>query len=119
MSRPTPISTRLHGVLDYVTGATLIAAPSLLGLGGTRAGAAMRVAGVGHALYSLVTDYELGVAKLVPMRAHLAADAVGAVGLAVAPWLLGEADEGADHWLPHLVLGVYELGAVALSDPGD
>ena len=115
---PRPITTKLHGVLDYVTGSVLLAAPALLGLAGTRAGRALRLAGVGHAAYSLFTDYELGVVKALPMRAHLALDAAGAVGLAASPWLLGTAREGSRQWLPHVGFGLYELAAVALSDPG-
>ena len=95
-----------------------MAAPAALGLGGTPAGRALRAAGAGHAAYSLVTNYELGLLKVVPMRAHLALDAAGAVALAGAPWLLGVAGDGRRHWLPHVAMGAYELAAVALSDPG-
>src|SRR4051812_45555668 len=71
-----PISSRLHGILDYTTGATLIAAPAALGLGGTAAGRILRGAGAGHAGYAALTRYELGVVKVIPYRAHLAMDAV-------------------------------------------
>ena len=112
-----PISSKLHGVLDYTTGATLTVLPSVLGLGGTRAGRVLRFAGATHAGYSVFTKYELGAVKVLAYRGHLALDAVAAVGLAAAPWLLRTRDEGVRHWLPHVVLGLYELGAVALSDP--
>ncbi len=80
---PIPrISSRAHGVLDYTTGAALLAAPRMLGLRGTAAGAVLRAAGAGHIGYSLLTDYELGVAKVLPYRAHLAIDAAAAAGLA-------------------------------------
>jgi hypothetical protein len=112
-----PISSRLHGILDYTTAATLVAAPALLGLGGTPAGRILRGAGATHAGYSAVTRYELGAVKLLPYRAHLALDAVAAIGLTASPWLFGTARRGRAHWLPHVVFGIYELGAVALSDP--
>jgi short-subunit dehydrogenase len=113
-----PISTRLHGALDYLTGGLLAAAPSVLGLErDAPAARSMRAAAAGHAGYSLVTDYELGAVKALPMRAHLALDAAGAVALAASPWLLGTARRGRRHWLPQLGFGLYELGAVALSDP--
>ena len=112
---PKPITTRLHGVLDYLTGGLLLVAPRLLGLGGTGAGRLLRLAGASHAGYSVLTDYELGAVKLVPMRTHLALDAAGALGLAGSPWLFGTARRGARHWLPHVLVGAYEMTAVALS----
>ena len=118
MARPTPISTKLHGVLDYLTGAQLIAAPEVIGLNG-RGAMALRASGAAHAAYSAFTDYELGAVRAIPMRAHLVADAVGALVLAASPWMTGSAREGTKGWLPHVFFGVYELGAVALSDPGD
>ena len=110
-----PISPTLHGVLDYATGATLMALPSVLGIGDTRAGRAFRVAGAGHAAYSLVTNYRLGVKRLLPMRAHLALDAIGAVGLGAAPFALGKPAKGAKGWVPHVAVAAYELTAVALT----
>ncbi len=114
--RPTPISPTLHGALDYMTWATLIALPRALRLKGTPARAFVG-AGASHVAYSLVTDYRLGVLKRVPMRAHLALDAAGAVALAVSPWALGGARRGPRHWLPQVVAGAYELGAVVMTDP--
>ncbi len=110
-----PISTRAHGVLDYLTGGLLLGAPRALGLSGTGAGRLLRLAGLGHAAYSVLTDYELGLVRRVPMRTHLALDGAGAVALAAAPWLVGTARRGRRHWLPHLVVGVYELATTALS----
>jgi hypothetical protein len=112
-----PISPRLHGVLDYLTAADLIVAPSLLGIADKPSGRILRAAGATHAAYSLLTRYPLGPVKVLPFRAHLALDAAAAAGLAAAPWVLGTARKGPRHWLPHLAFGLYELGAVALSDP--
>jgi hypothetical protein len=109
-----PIGSRLHGALDYLTGTKLVAASYLPVLRRTFAGKAMRAAGAGHIGYSLLTDYELGVVKAIPYKAHLGIDAVGAVGLAAAPFLARRG--GLDRRL--LVgVGIYELGAVLLSDP--
>ena len=75
----------------------------------------LAAAGANHLVYSAVTDYELGAIGLLPYRAHLALDAAGAVGIAAAPWVAGR-DDGIDKLLLAGV-GLYELGAVALSDP--
>lgn len=109
-----PIGSHLHGALDYLTGTKLIAASFLPVLRGKFAGKALRAAGVSHISYSLLTDYELGAVKLLPYKAHLAIDAVGAVGLAAAPYAAKR--DGLDRWIP-VAVGAYELGAVLLSDP--
>jgi hypothetical protein len=88
------ISTRTHGVLDYLTGATLLSAPSLLGLTDVPASAQVfRLAGGGAMLYSLLTDYELSVVRVLPMPLHLAMDAASGALLASSPWLFGFAKE--------------------------
>jgi hypothetical protein len=109
------ISTRVHGIVDYVTGAALVAAPELFRLKGVRRSARVpRLLGAGATGYSLLTDYELGAVRLLPMRAHLALDAAGGALLALSPWLLGTARHGKRHWLPHAIVGAGEV-AVALT----
>ncbi len=109
-------STKIHGVLDYATGGALLSAPNLLGLGDVPASArVLRLAGGGAALYSVLTDYELGAVKLVPMPVHLALDAASGALLASSPWLLGFAKEGPRYWLPHALVGAFEMLAAATS----
>ena len=109
-----PISTRTHGLIDYTTGALLLAAPELLRLRGVRASAlAPRLAGAGATAYSALTDYELGFARRIPMRAHLALDAASGAMLAASPWVLGYARHGRRHWLPHVLVGTGEILAAA------
>ena len=108
-----PIGSRLHGVLDYLTGASLVAASFLPPLRGRFAGRALLAAGANHLAYSLVTDYELGAVRKLPYRVHLALDALGALGLAAAG---ATRSKPLDRFVP-LGVGAYELGAVLLSDP--
>ena len=112
-----PISPRLHGILDYTTGAQLLALPALLRTGGSRSGRALRVAGVAHLAYAALTRYEVGLVKVLPFRAHLALDAAGSAGLVAAPWLLGVRDRGLRHWLPLVVAGLNDAVVTALTDP--
>ncbi len=108
-----PIGSRLHGVLDYATGASLLAASQLPPLKGRFAGRLLGTAGASHIAYSLVTDYELGAVPAVPYPMHLAVDAAAAFGMVA----LGATRSIAiDRWVP-IAVGLYELGAVALSDP--
>ena len=100
------IPTRVHGVLDYVSGAGLLLAPTLLGFRNARAAAVPRIIGGGALAYSLLTDYELGAVRKLPMTRHLQMDAVSGATLAASPWLFGFAD---DVRAPHVALGLFEL----------
>ena len=106
------IPTRVHGVLDYVTGFALLAAPELFRLKDVRTSALVpRLTGAFATAYSALTNYELGVVKVLPMRAHLALDAASGVLLAASPWLLGYRRYGTRYWLPHTLVGAMEVAA--------
>ena len=101
------ISTRVHGVLDYLMGMVLIAAPWMLGFADNSAATWVPVLlGVGTIIYSLFTDYELGVFRGISMRGHLWLDALSGIFLAASPWLFGFSDRVST---PHVVLGVFEV----------
>jgi hypothetical protein len=101
------IPTRVHGVIDYLTGALLVAAPWLLGFAdGSAAQWVPIILGAMVLVQSLVTDYKLGVARLLPMPAHLILDALNGVVLAASPWLFGFAERV---WVPHVVIGLLEI----------
>jgi hypothetical protein len=108
------ISTKAHGVLDYLVGLLLIAAPWLLGFaeGGAETWVPV-VLGVSALVYSLLTDYELGVMKTLSMPMHLMLDLGSGIFLAASPWIFGFADRV---YLPHLILGIMEIGASLMTD---
>jgi hypothetical protein len=115
---PRPIDSTLHGATDYTVGTTLMSVfPRLAGLSGTPSARQIRIAGAIHAGYSTITDYPLGVVKLLPYRAHLAIDALGAVALAATPFVTGQWKRGRRHWVPHVGLCLFELAALAMTDP--
>ena len=67
------IPTKTHAAVDLATGPALVAAPTLLRMdGNTGATVPPRVVGSLATAYALLTDYELGLKRVVPMRAHLA-----------------------------------------------
>jgi len=104
------VSTKTHGVLDYLTGAALVAAPKAIGLEGVPSAArALQLAGGGATVYSLLTAYELGVVKVLPMPVHLVLDAASGALLASSPWLFGFASNGTRYWLPHVLVGAQEI----------
>ncbi len=108
------LPTRIHGILDYLLGALLIASPWLLGFADNEAARWVPVVlGAGVLLYSIFTDYELGVVKKIQMPVHLMLDALGGVLLAVSPWMLGFDDRV---WMPHVILGVVEILTAAITN---
>lgn len=102
------ISTKVHGYIDYMMGLLLIVLPFILNFPEGAATTLPIVLGAGTIVYSLITDYELGLAKMIPMKTHLGIDMVAGLLLIVSPWLFGFADEVI--W-PFVILGVAELGA--------
>jgi len=104
------IPTRVHGVLDYVHGSALLAAPELLRTKDEpRAALVSRLAGGGATAYTLMTDFELGAVRKIPMPTHLKLDVLSGALLAGAPWLLGYARGGPRYWLPHAFVGIAEV----------
>jgi SPW repeat len=107
------ISTKVHGVLDYLMGAILIAAPWLLNFdrGGAETWVPV-VLGASVILYSLFTNYEYSVAKGISMRTHLTLDVLSGIFLAASPWIFGFSEYV---YLPHLIFGILEVGAGSMT----
>lgn len=103
------IPTRIHGILDYLLGIVLIAAPWVLDFadGGAEQWVPV-ILGAGLIAYSLLTNYELGVVRMLSMPVHLGLDVLSGVILAASPWVFGFSDE---IWWPHVVFGLLEIGA--------
>jgi SPW repeat len=101
------IPTRFHAPLDYIVGVALIAAPWIFQFSEhTAATVVPIVLGIGLIAYSLLTNYELGVWRVFPMTMHNLIDIVAGGFLAASPWIFGFADETANVWVPHLVVGL-------------
>lgn len=77
----------LHAVLDYLSVLILLGVPRLLKWDKRVVDLLTGAAGMTLG-YSLLTRYELGVIRWLPMRAHLLLDAMSGVGLIAAPALL-------------------------------
>jgi hypothetical protein len=118
----TILPTGVHGALDYLASGVNLAFPRLLDLHDAPWAALVpRIDGLAGAGYSLITDYELGALKVVPMPAHLALDAAKGVFMAASPWVFGFARNGTRYWLVHVLMGSADvLAAVATkTDLGD
>ena len=110
------IPSRVHGILDYVVGVVLIFAPRIFGFqnGGPEDRIPV-ILGVATLIYSLLTRYELGLIKVIPFRVHLTLDFLSGVFLAISPWVFGFSERV---WVPHLLVGVFEIGAAMMSHRG-
>lgn len=113
------VPTWLHAYFDYIGGIGLLAAPFVFGFfsGGGPAVIIPMVLGVGLILYSLLTNYELGIpgVKFIPMWMHLIFDFIAAAFLALSPFLFGFVNRTPNVWLPHLVAGIGVILLVLVS----
>lgn len=101
------LSTRLHGILDYVTGILLMSSPWLFDfyMGGAESLVPF-VTGLFMIGYSAVTRYEaglLGAGKGISLQAHFNLDVLTAIFTGFSPWLFGFGDLV---FLPHFAMGL-------------
>ena len=101
------ISTRVHGFLDYLLGVFLILLPWLGAYPANRMETVVpEVIGIIIIAYSLFTDYEWGLSRLMPMTSHLGTELVVGAVLMISPWLF---DFSERIWLPHFLLGLLTM----------
>jgi hypothetical protein len=106
-----------HGVVDYLAAVELLTMPFVLRLGTSAPLAKWLAVATGFAviLVSLLTDYKLGLVRIIPFRIHLAIDTAVATAFVVAPFLFGFAGLNAwFYWLNAAAVFV----VVAVSMPG-
>lgn len=93
MLRQGPISSFIHGVVEYAAGALFVAAPFLFGFDADAATAVSIVVGVGILIVTASSDLPTGLAKAIPVVIHVVLDFVFAVVLVASPFLFGFSDE--------------------------
>ena len=98
------LSPKAHGILDYLVGILLIAAPYIFDFdrGGAETWVPIIVGAV-IILQALMTRFEVGAFKVMSMNMHLTMDYVIGIFLAASPWIFGFSDYV---YLPHLVVGI-------------
>lgn len=102
----------MHGVLDYLSAVLMLVLPRALNWS-DQATLLLTIAGIGVLGASLLTRYELGALRVLPMKAHLALDLLtGALLLGAALALTGEPNAVR---ATLAVLGVSEIGAALLT----
>jgi hypothetical protein len=108
------ISSKAHGVIDYIYGIFLIISPWLFGFarGGPESWIMIIIGGM-VVLMSLFTDYETGLVKAIPLNVHLWVDGLAGVVLMLSPWIFGFRDFVM--W-PHVILGIVEIGTAMMTE---
>ena len=107
------ISTKIHGMLDYGSVALLLALPRLLNWD-DRTTTLLTIVGISALLYSLLTRYELGSLRVLPVKVHLALDFMSGLLLAAAPFLIVP-DAGNNEKIGLMLLGVFEIGSALIT----
>lgn len=83
------ITSKIHGVLDYVTVLIFALSPSLFALSETGATIAYTLAVV-HLLMTILTAFSMGVIKVIPFQFHGYVELVVGLTLAIGPWLIND-----------------------------
>jgi hypothetical protein len=109
-----PITPYTHGLIDYTTIASLMAAPRLMRLN-RRAETACYVLAGGYTMLSMLTDYPLAAKRVVPFKAHGVVEAAIGALLPALPFAL---DFASQRRARNLFFGLTALTAVvaALTD---
>jgi hypothetical protein len=110
------ISTRTHGILDYVTAGFALTFPRLLRCSDGFTNAVTMLA-LGKLGYSMLTKHELGLAKVIPMKVHLAMDAVGGAAMAALPFVMDEDDPTAVACA--VGMGLFDIAAAPMTQTID
>lgn len=108
MLRQGPIPVFLHGAIEYVAGAFLIAAPFLFAYQADAATAVSIVTGVIVLVIAAATEGPTSAIDSIPISVHLVLDLALAAVLVATPFLFGFSDEGAPTAV-FIVLGVAHL----------
>jgi hypothetical protein len=87
----TRMSTATHGTIDYVVSGMIAAMPKLFGFSKKVTAILEGSAGM-SAMYSAMTNYERGLIKVLPMKAHLTLDALSGGALLGAALMLKDED---------------------------
>ena len=113
---PRPV---IETAVRAIVGLLLLVAPNLLDFADV-GGAAVwvpRIVGLMILLQALMTDYELGLIKVLPIGMHLLADYVVGLVLLASPWLFNFSGRSREATITVVVVGILVLGVTAMTEP--
>ena len=108
MFKKGPIPAFVHGVIEYIAGVLLIAAPFLFAFDSDTATGISVAAGVIVLVVTASTAMSTGLIKSIPVQAHVMLDYVLAVLLIASPFVFAFDDDGTATAFFH-VLGIAHL----------
>ena len=108
MYRQGPIPAFVHGLVEYVAGALLVAAPFLFSFTSDAATAVSIVAGVVVLIVASSSAMSTGLIKSIPVHAHVVLDYILAALLIASPFIFSFTDDGTATAF-FIVLGIVHL----------
>ena len=108
------ISIKNHGFLDYITVIAFAVIPTIFGFEGIPAYLSYALAVI-HLLMTLLTDFPLGVAKVVPVKLHKLVETIVGPILIIAPWLLGFSENLTARYV-YIAMGLIIIAVGLLTD---
>ena len=111
MSRPIP--TFVHGALDVVGAVLLLALPRVLSFGPNTT-TYLTVVAIAVAIVTMLTRWEVSLAKVLPTKVHLTIDTLTGALTALSPFLFLR-DAGQNGTIFLVGFGLFELGAGLLT----
>jgi hypothetical protein len=108
------VSPRVHGLLDYMTVGLFIAGGDIFRIKDAPGSLAPSKAfGLALCFTCPLTDYgadkPFGGVRMIPMKQHLAVDAMFGVAIGLAPWVTGSWRKGWNYWAPQTFAMTSEL----------
>lgn len=95
MIRRGPIPLNVHAMLDPVIAIVIIAAPWIFGFSDVGDAKVVCIAvGVIMLIGGSMTAWRLSIARVIPLRMHMATDLLLGTVLILAPFVLGFSDDG-------------------------
>lgn len=109
------ITPSYHGMLDYIAAFVLLVAPVFLKLETVSPFAYWLsvLGGIFLVLYSLFTDYESSMSKIIPFKVHLLSDLSMGIIFLVAPFLFGFTGMA---MLYYLIMGFGIIAVVSVTE---
>ncbi len=104
----------LHGILDYVVGLLFLASPWIFGYIHTQPVSSdlAMIFGTAIVLYTALTNFEVGIVRLIPFPAHLVLDIVAGLALVFSPIIFAVTGVAG---VIFVIVGIFELAAALMT----